>query len=257
MKIKYIIVLANILASMLLIGCVNTSALDMANSEADAAGKAIPQQININVPFNAAQAKEALAKGNGKITGVLYHRLDITGRDELSWIPSPLIKNQPFKNVSIFLFPESEVIVALEKMSSEQQSIMKKWYTNPRSVFNRQPQTKQFIFPDIVRDYRLEAKTDNFGRYTFNNLKPGRYYLYTAGWQTGTYNKEEYAGSSTYSDGTGLYGARGTAQHTRLVPVNYKSYLMYSEFIDVTSGSTGVDSRMQVDYNEMSIQYDK
>jgi hypothetical protein len=245
-----------IFSLMLFSGC-TPSALQMANNEADAARKAIPQKININTPFDAIQAKDALSKGNRKITGVLYHRLDITGRDERGWPASPLIKNQPFKNASLSLFPESPAIVAFEKMFFEQQSIMKKWYTNSPSIFNQQPQTKLFLLPPGVVDYGIEVKTDDFGRYTFNNLKPGRYYLYTAGWKTGTYNKDVYAGSSQYSDGTGLYGVQGTAHHTRAVPVNYKTYLVYSEFVDVTSGSAAIDSRMQVDYNEMSIQYDK
>lgn len=250
---KFIITL---LSLILFSGC-TPSALQMANNEANAASKAIPQKINIDVPFDAREAKLALEKGNHKISGVLYHRLDITGRDETGWLASPLIKNQPFRNAFISLFPESVAVVAFEKMFSEQQSIMKKWYTNPPSIFNRQPQTKQFILPKGVLDYSMEVKTDDFGRYTFNNLKPGRYYLYTSGWQTGTYNKDVYAGSSHYSDGTGLYGVQGTVHHTRTVPVNYKTYLVYQKIVDVTSGSVDIDSRMQVDYNEMSIKYDK
>lgn len=244
------------IAAVFMTGCA-PSALQMANNEADAANKAVPQTIEILVPFDAAKAKAALAKGNRSISGVLYHRLDITGRDETGWPASPLIKNQPFGNITIFLHPASEPLVAFDKMLWDQQSTMKRWYTNAPSQLNRQPQTKKFLVAAGTMDYAIETKTDKFGRYSFNNLAPGRYYIYAEGWQAGTYNKDVYAGSSSYSDGTGLYGARGTLNHTQAVPVNFKTWLMYSEFVDVSSGSATRDSRLRVDYNRMSIEYDK
>jgi hypothetical protein len=253
-KLRYPIVWT--VAAVFLTGCA-PSALQMADSEADAARKAIPQAVQIDVPFDAAKAKADLAKGNRSISGVLYHRLDVTGRDKTGWPASPLIKNQPFGNIGIFLYPASPPMAAFGKLRQEQQSTMKKWYTHEPSMLNRQPQTKKFVLPAGTTDYAIESKTDKFGRYSFNNLKPGRYYLYAEGWQAGTYNKDVYAGSSDYSDGTGLYGVRGTVNHSRAVPVKFKTYLIYAEFVDVSSDSATQDSRMQVDYNRMSIEYDK
>lgn len=241
------------IAPVFLAGCA-PSALDMANNEADAASKAIPQTIEINVPFDAAKAKAALAKGNRSISGVLYHRLDITGRDETGWPASPLIKNQPFANVPIHLYPASEALEAYDKLLWDQHSTMKRWYTNPPSQLNRQPQTKKFLLPAGTTDFAIGTKTDQFGRYSFNNLKPGRYYVYAEGWQSGTYNRDVYAGSSSYSDGTGLYGVRGTVDHRKAVPVSFKTLLVYSAFVDVSSGSATQDSRLRVDYNKMSIR---
>ena len=245
-----------LLTALLMAGCA-PSALQMANEQADAASKTVPQIVDMEVPFDAAQAKAALAKGNRSISGVLYHRLDITGRDEQGWPASPLIKNQPLTNISVFLYPASAPLEAYEEMSSEQQRKMKKWYTNPPSPLNRQPQIKLFRLPAGTNNQMLETKTDNFGRYSFNNLKPGRYYVTSSAWQSGSYNKSVYAGSSEYTDGTGLYGARATAHHSRAVPVSFKTYLMYGAWADVSSDSTALESRMAVDYNKMSLEYNR
>jgi hypothetical protein len=155
------------------------------------------------------------------------------------------------------LFPETAFIVAYAKAVADQQEKMQKWYLNPRTVLNRQPQTKAFSLPDAVLKYAIEAKTDAFGRYSFDRLKPGRYLLVSMGWQTGSYNKEVYAGSSEYSDGTGLYGIRGRIDRKKLVPVNFKTYLLYNEFVEVGSRPVAVESRLRVDYNQMSVAYDK
>jgi len=257
MQIKKTILISLILSSAsALLGCAE-SAVKTADKQANARAKATPINVSINSPFDAAAAKAALAKGPTAINGVLYHRLSISGRDDLGWPQSPLIKNQPFKNFDIYLYPASPAVEEFDKLFSAQHSTMQKWYVNPRNVFNQQPQTKQFILPNGVSDNILATKTDDFGRYSFKNIKPGRYYLYTSGWVKGKYNKDVYAGSSEYSDGTGIYGERGTADHYKLESVNYQTYLVYREFVTVGAKPVTVDSRLRVDYNEMSVQYDK
>lgn len=245
-----------LLAALLMAGCA-PSALQMANEQADAASKTVPQIIDIEEPFDAAKAKAALARGSLSISGVLFHRLDVTGRDEQGWPASPLIKNQPMTNMPVFLYPASAPLEAYEQLTSAQQRTMKRWYTNEPSALNRQPQVKLFRLPAGTNDHKIETKTDNFGRYSFHNLKPGRYYVTSSASQSGRYNKAVYAGSSQYSDGTGLYGARATAHHSRAVPVSFKTYLVYGAWADISSGSTALESRMAVDYNKMSMEYNR
>lgn len=242
--------------ALVLTGCVE-SAVKTADNQANARAKATPINMNISAPFDAVAAKAALAKGAHTLNGVLYHRLTISGRDDFSWPQSHLVKNQPFKNFEIYLYPASPAVVEFDKLFEAQHSTMKKWYLNPPSVFNQQPQTKRFVLPNGVGDNMLTAKTDDFGRYTFKHLKPGRYFLFASGWIKGKYNKEVYAGSSEYSDGTGIYGQRGTVDHTKLEPVNYQTYLVYREFVTVGNSQATVDSRLRVDYNEMSVHNDK
>lgn len=244
-----------LLISLVLVGCAENG-VRTAEKLADNARKSTPIAVHINVPFSASDAKAALAKGDNSVSGVLYHRLTVSGREDNSWPQSPNIKNVPLRNVNVFLHPESEQVVELDKLFKQQQKIMEKWYTNPPSLFNKQPQTKQFYLSADAQNLVLKTTTDQFGRYRFDNLKPGRYLVTSAAWQSGTYNKSVYAGSSEVSDGTGIHGHRATIDHTKLVPVNYKTYLAYIEFVSASKGKSPIDSRMRVDYNRMSMEYD-
>ena len=243
------------MASLALLGCAETG-VKTAEKQASSANLSTPVEEKIEIPFNVEVAKAALAKGNNSISGVLYHRLTVSGREDNSWPQSPTIKNVPLRNNTLFLYPESAHVAELDKKFKQQQKIMEKWYTNSPSVFNRQPQTKLFPLSADAQKHSLKTITDQFGRYSFNNLKPGRYYVMATSWQAGTYNKSVYAGSSEVTDGTGIYGERATIDHTKLVPVNYKTYLAYIELVSASKTKSPIDSRMRVDYNKMSMEYD-
>lgn len=244
-----------IMSLLALAGCAETG-VQTAQRQANSVDKATPIAVEIKVPFDAAQAKSALGQGGFSISGVLYHRLTVSGREDNSWPKDPNVKNVPLRNVPIFLYPETAHVAELDRLFREQQKIMERWYTGS-PAFSGQPQTKVFPLSPEARKLSLKTTTDQFGRYSFENLKPGRYYLMATAWQSGTYNKSVYAGSSEVTDGTGLYGARATVDHSKLVPVNYKTYLAYIELVDADQGKGLIDSRMRVDYNDMSIHYDK
>ncbi|MGB4811621.1 MAG: hypothetical protein WBP13_03940 [Methylophilaceae bacterium] len=254
---KPIISMLMLLQLILLSGCAET-AYQTAQTQANEASKSKPIDVAINAPFNANDAKAALAPGNLTINGVMYSRLNITGRDDLTWPQSPLVKNRPFVNMPVYLYPATPYVEEYAKQLNEQDKKVKSfWLGNPNKYFNPKPQAKNIIFSNEAAKYRLVTKTDNFGRYSFKNIKPGKYYIYCEGNIYGTYNKEVYAGSSTYSDGTGIYGEHGSIDHTRLEPVNYKTYIMYLEATTITESKTTapIDSRLRVNYNEMSIAY--
>jgi hypothetical protein len=244
-----------LLISLTLVSCAETG-VQTAEKQANSASKSTPVHVNINVPFSVTDAKSALAKGNNSVSGVLYHRLTVSGREDNSWPQTPSIKNVPLRNNTVFLYPESAHTAELDKLFKQQQKIMEKWYTSSPSPFNRQPQTKLFPLSADAQKYSLKTTTDQFGRYSFDNLKSGRYFVMATSWQAGTYNKSVYAGSSEVTDGTGIYGERATVDHTKLVPVNYKTYLAYIELVSASKAKTPVDSRMRVDYNKMSMEYD-
>ena len=50
--------------------------------------------------------------------------------------------------------------------------------------------------------------------------------------------------------------ASATVDHSKLVPVNYKTYLNYFEPVSASKDKKSIDSRMRIDYNQMSIEYD-
>jgi hypothetical protein len=257
MHTKTIIITSIMLFNLLaLAGCAENG-VQTSQKQANATDKSTPVLVEITAPFDAAKAKAALAKGKYNVSGVLYHRLTVSGREDNSWPKDYNVKNVPLRNSFIYLYPESAHVAELEAQFKQQQKVMEKWYTSSPSLFNKQPQTKLFPLSEAAKKHALTTKTDEFGRYSFQNLKAGRYYLMATNWQSGTYNKSVYAGSSEYSDGTGIYGERGTVDHTKLVPVNYKTYLAYIEPVNASNSTVLIDSRMRVDYNEMSIQYDK
>ena len=257
MRLKRIALNSLALIYLLALASCAETGVQTAQKQANSASKATPIMVEIKAPFDAAQAKAALAKGNYNVSGVLYHRLTVSGREDNSWPKDPNIKNVPLRNSTIYLYPETAHVAELDKLFKEHQKVMEKWYTNSPSVFNKQPQTKLFPLSPEAKKYALTSKTDEFGRYRFEHLKPGRYYVMATNWQSGTYNKSVYAGSSEVTDGTGIYGERATVDHSKLVPVNYKTYLAYVELVNASNNSTLIDSRMRVDYNEMSMQYDK
>ncbi|HOY71117.1 MAG TPA: carboxypeptidase-like regulatory domain-containing protein [Methylotenera sp.] len=238
-----------------LIGCAETG-VQTAEKQANSASKSKPIIVPITTPFDAAQAKAALAQGDYHVSGVMYHRLTVSGREDKSWPKDPNIKNVPLRNMDVYLYPETAHLADFDKQIKQQQKIMENWYTNTRNVFNKQPQTKLFPLSAEAIKLSLKTTTDEFGRYRFEHLKPGRYYLTASAWQAGTYNQSVYAGSSEVTDGTGIYGERATVDHTKLVPVNYNTYLIYVEPVNASKNNSLIDSRMRVDYNEMSIQYD-
>jgi len=246
---------ALLLISLALVGCAENG-VQTAERQANNARKTTPIEVHINVPFSASDAKAALAKGDYSVSGILYHRLTVSGREDNSWPQSPSVQNVPLRGQTVFLHPESAQAVELDKLFKQHQKIMENWYTGSRGLFNQQPQTKQFFLSADARYYAVKTTTDQFGRYRFDSLKPGRYLVTSSAWQSGTYNKSVYAGSSEVSDGTGIYGQRATIDHTKLAPVNYKTYLAYLEFVSASKDNAPIDSRMRVDYNRMSMEYD-
>jgi hypothetical protein len=241
---------ALLLTPLLLITSCASNVYQDVNKQANHAEKSTPIEIPITTPFNADAAKTALSIGPNTIKGVLYSRLSISGRDDLSWPQSPLIKNRPYAKNTIFLYPATAHLEAFANQFKAQDKTVKKYWLNN----GNKPQVKFFSPSPEALKYRIVSKTDEYGRYTFSQLKPGKYYIYSEGAISGSYNKEVYAGSSTYSDGTGVYGEHGNVDHTKLVPVNYKTELYYLELITVGNNKSPapIESRMSVDYNKMS-----
>lgn len=119
-----------------LAGCAETG-VQTAQNQANSANKTTPIMVEIKAPFDAAQAKSALAKGNYNVSGVLYHRLTVSGREDNSWPKDPNIKNVPLRNSTIYLYPKTPHVAELDKLFKEHQKVMEKWYTNSPSVFNK------------------------------------------------------------------------------------------------------------------------
>lgn len=98
--------------------------------------------------FDEEDAKNRLQEGNSTIRGVLFHAEG-----------SIITKTKYYgKKQTVVLFPYT--------------SYFSEWY----NLKYQNPRANIILRPEVFR-YRLEAQTDEYGNFTFNKMKPGKYYL--------------------------------------------------------------------------------
>ncbi len=227
-----------------LAGCAS-SAVNTADRQAEAAAKGKTLRVPVTVPVDRMQARAAMEKGAVTIRGALYYRTTISGRED-GWPPS--VQPRPAANVRVTLLPATPHIVEYHKLVKDQASKMLNWWTGPEnSLLNPQPQALMYVPASAALEQSIETTSDEFGRYSFSNLKPGRYYIEALSLLRGTYNRDVAVGSSTYRDSR---GRTGTADHTKLESISYKRHLAFREVVEVgiSQGTLEVDSRLRVDY---------
>jgi hypothetical protein len=136
--------------------------------------------------FNAEETKNALTEGTGKITGVAFTKPKSTYG----------ANNPPRKILA------SKVTIQLFPVTPYFQEYYKLW--KDKSKHN--PKANKYVYMDekAIR-LRLEAITNSTGEFTFPNMKPGKYYLWTTVDYGLEFNSKEYAGSG--------YGAYGTTDY--------------------------------------------
>lgn len=106
--------------------------------------------------FNAKQADSMLARGTSKIEGVAYTK------PKTGWgFKAPLAKKQyaPAGTI-VTLFPCTDYFYTWH-------SLYKKYANKNTSILMSQE----------AFSYHLQAKTDNYGRFSFDSLKTGKYYM--------------------------------------------------------------------------------
>ncbi|MBN9297468.1 MAG: hypothetical protein J0I41_10675 [Filimonas sp.] len=103
--------------------------------------------------FDSVGARQALAYGTGSITGVVFKRVDTKNygiKTEKVW----------GKNVKIVLFPVTPYF-------EEWYSLRKKKENNVTTVY----------MSESAYRFRIEVTSDDYGRFTFEKMKPGKYFL--------------------------------------------------------------------------------
>lgn len=235
------------LASLLALAGCAANAINAADRQAEAAAKGKTVRVPVTVPVDRTQARAAMDKGSVTIRGALYYRTTISGRED-GWPASPLVQSKPAAKVRVTLLPATPHIAEYHRLVTEQASKMLNWWTGPEnSLLNPQPQALMYVPAAAALEQSVETMSDEFGRYSFSNLKPGRYYIEALTLLRGTYNRDVAVGSTTYRDSR---GRTGTADHTKLESISYKRHLALRELVEVgiTQGTMEVDSRMRVDY---------
>lgn len=128
-------------------------------------------------PFDKEKAKSQLEKGTSTIRGVLFVK-----NNKLA-----LVGGKTFGiSKKIDLFPVTPYFM--------------NWY----NLRNEKENKKTSVFmSDEAYSMRLEAFTDEYGRFTFADMKPGKYFLQTFMSTSQTYSRDRVVGTNSY--GTQYY----------------------------------------------------
>lgn len=106
-------------------------------------------------PFDSIQAKKAIGYGKATIKGVL------STKEKSNFGIKPLMAERVYgTNRTVSLFPVTPYFEA--------------WYNLRKSKENKK--THVFMSQTAYR-YRIDVKTDEYGRFKFEKMKPGKYFL--------------------------------------------------------------------------------
>jgi hypothetical protein len=130
--------------------------------------------------FNRQEAEAALGKGTASIEGVMYTR------PKNGFGFKPLAGEKIYAQSSpVLLFPVTPYL--------------EEWYRLRKEKENKRT---QIGMSQSALTVRLVVRTDDYGRFKFSNLKPGRYYLLgQLDWNEGK-TRDVYAGNATNNYGT-------------------------------------------------------
>lgn len=182
-------------AGLLLAGCSASSLLqDADNSEKEDAAKTMYPKP----PFDEAETKRAMEKGTGSLRGVFW-----TGSD---------FDKEPLKNKEVTLMPATAHVEAWYKLRRDQE---------------HEDGVKVFLDSRMAA-YQRKTKTDAYGRFAFDGLKPGKYLLWTNVVLRRSYSTQEHVGTS--------YDAFGGANYYRSKQVNVANATDAMTFVTVVAG---------------------
>ncbi|MCU0450091.1 MAG: hypothetical protein MUC97_09685 [Bernardetiaceae bacterium] len=158
-----------------MLGGLACSPLQQANQQAK------KNQITVlypSVKFDSLQAKAALAYGNTNIEGLVFTR----PRTQFGY-KAPLAGKIIGSGVRVILYPVTPHLEAWHKLRAKRENRRTRVYLD-----------------DAAGRYCLVTTTDNYGRYKFERLKPGRYFLHAIiNWgETKSYDAYQGSGYSQY-----------------------------------------------------------
>lgn len=129
--------------------------VDLADKRAQMYGPRTPKTV-----FNEAEAKEALAIGGVEVKSVL---VSCYGRGLFCKDGSV-----PITSTKVFLFPYTAYTQEVVEMQNQLIEDIKRNSNYAKVKVN---------MDDKFHKYMLVAKTDEYGRYSFKEMKPGKYYI--------------------------------------------------------------------------------
>ncbi len=127
--------------------------------------------------FDSVSAKQMLTYGSAGIKGLIYKKTN-----KLALVGGKVYG----ANVRIILYPVTPYLMEFFELRKTREN----------------KKTKVFISDEANR-YRLEVTSDDYGRFTFEKMKPGRYFLHAIMTTRQSYSQDVEVGTNSY--GTRFY----------------------------------------------------
>lgn len=134
--------------------------------DADArASRDQPEVRPLSASFDTASVESVWVAGQGHLRGVLFYR---PKRSRLQLVAGRAV---PIIGADVYLFPYSE---QMAEYATEYQEVIRRGRPDHRGRPQRPLELQ--VHPDMLR-FNLRGKTDEYGRFAFEGIGPGRYIL--------------------------------------------------------------------------------
>jgi antitoxin component YwqK of YwqJK toxin-antitoxin module len=164
--------------------------------------------------FDEKEAQKMLEPGNSTIKGIAFTHAQ-----------------KALLNVSAKQYAAASIIVLIPYTR-----FMDEWYNLRRSHSNA-----QIYMPQKVLQYTIQAKTDDYGNFTFTRLKPGIYYLECLVNFTGSYRQQYVSGY--YVNGYGGFAGNAYDYYTKY----YNGQHLVSNIIEITQDGQLIETKLKND----------
>lgn len=230
------VIVISLLSTSLIAGCAQTSVLDKADKAAEVKRANTAIEAKVITPFDEERARKAMEPGNSSIRGVLFHRVRAkTGYpgEKITAVKAAAVYAP---NVTIYLYPLTDHLKEQRRLENDNKK---------KRMRSNTVQLTSYMADQRMFKYMRHTNTDEQGRYFFNELKSGRYYLLADSYVV---NSTEFklveVGSSVATDG--LYTVEGKHYRKEYFPV--QTQVDYESEVEIKSGQkeVKVDSGMYV-----------
>ena len=165
--------------------------------------------------FDSIAAKKALAYGNITIEGIAYTK------PRNQWgTKVPLSQRIFAANTTVVLFPVTPYLEEWFRLRNEKEG----------------KRTHVYMSNDAFK-YRVVEKTDAYGRFRFERMKPGRYFIQCIMGYSETKSRQVYQGTA--------YGTFSTADYYTKQYYNVSRYERLEEFITVKEGDDKIEIKLK------------